>query len=140
VHEPWALLLEELMFHDDRTPDNIPCRVSTVSPSSRQGYSSVAFLIAGMLPGRLIHAARQLYLRYVVLPLSPRTEGRHSLHLYTHDHIKCNNVLELQLVYIATSPFCTIRSIILLLLTAGWVLKIGGFIFRHVRRISEKDF
>ena len=90
------------MFYDDCTPDNILCRVRTVSPASRQGYSSVAILTPGMLPGQFIHAASQLYLRYVVLPLSPHTEGRHSLYFYTHGHIKCNKVLELQLVYIAT--------------------------------------
>ena len=68
-----------------------------------------ALLTAWMLRGRLIHEASQL-----CLP-SPCTDGRNSLHLFTYSHINCNRVLEVQLVYTATSPFCTVRSIILLL-------------------------
>lgn len=65
-----------------------------VSPASREGYSSLDVLLTGMPSGRLIHGARQFYLRYVVLPLSPRNDGRHSLRLHTDGHIKCNKVLE----------------------------------------------
>ena len=86
-----------------------------VSHASKKCYRSLAVLLTGMHSGWLIHGASQFYLRYVVLPLSPRNDGRHSPRLYTHDNVKCNKVLELQLVYIATSPFCTLRSIILLL-------------------------